>query len=183
MLPGWGDLGWDGACPVPEASFVSWRSPLLDVCFSFSVQTRAFFWWDASHPPCWPLSVNQTHFHIWFNGPTPPRWHIFQPWPDSDNAIWSFGCTESRLLLWLDLYWIDINVHWFVTLIPLNSVIAGEDRQWFPMSQHTHNLRCQSFDIVANSHPKFNPRRETLEASIKSRSSDANARKFSWFLI
>lgn len=47
-----------------------------------------------------------------------PWRHMFQPWPDSDNAIQSFCCTdESQLWLWLNLYWIDINVHWFVTLI------------------------------------------------------------------
>lgn len=56
-----------------------------------------------------------------------PWRRMFYPWPDSDNVIQSFWCTdESQLLLWLNLYWIDINVHWFVTLIWLNSVITGK---------------------------------------------------------
>lgn len=56
-----------------------------------------------------------------------PWRRMFYPWPDSDNVIQSFWCTdENQLLLWLNLYWIDINVHWFVTLIWLNSVITGK---------------------------------------------------------
>lgn len=96
--------------------------------------------------------------------PPPPWWHVFQPWPHSDNAIWSVGCNDkSQLLHWLDLYRIDINVHWFVTLIPLNSVKAGEDRKQLPMSWRTHYFRRQSFHIVAKIHSK----KGNIEASIQ----------------
>lgn len=90
MFPGWEDLAWDGASPVPEASFVSWKSPLLDECFRISVQTWDFSErWDTSDPP---------NFHIWFHTPPPPRWHVFQPWPHSDNVIRSFGCNNKSTL-------------------------------------------------------------------------------------